>query len=106
MRRILIDAARKKLSAKRGGEFQRVEFNDEAFLEDSDQSKLDGLLALDDALKLFEQEDPLKAQLVKLRYFAGLPLEDAALALDISIATANRYWIYARSWLYGRIHGQ
>lgn len=106
MRRILIDEARKKSSAKRGGELLRVEFNEEAFLEDSHQSTLDGLLALDDALKLFEQEDPVKAQLVKLRYFAGLTLEEAALALDISTATAKQYWVYARSWLYGKIHGR
>ncbi len=106
MRRILIDIARRKLSTKRGGELQRMEFNEEAFLEESHNSTYEGLLALDDALQQLEHKDPVKAQLVKLRYFAGLPLEDAALALDISTATANRYWIYARSWLYGRIHGR
>lgn len=106
MRRILIDNARRKLSAKRGGALQRVEFNEEAFLEDSHHSTFEDLLALDDALQQLEHKDPVKAQLVKLRYFAGLPLEDAALALDISTTTANRYWIYTKCWLYGKIHGR
>jgi DNA-directed RNA polymerase specialized sigma subunit, sigma24 homolog len=64
------------------------------------------LLALDQALGQFEIEDPAKAQLVKLRYFAGLSIQEAADALGISPATAKRHWIYARSWLYGKLQGQ
>jgi DNA-directed RNA polymerase specialized sigma24 family protein len=64
------------------------------------------LLALDEALRQLGADDPLKARLVKLRYFAGVSLEDAAGMLGISPATAKRYWIYARSWLYGRLYGE
>lgn len=106
MRRILIDEARKKMSIKRGGDLQRVELHENALLDDSQDSTPGELLALDEALQQFEAIEPLKAQLVKLRYFAGLTMEDAALALDISLASANRYWIYARSWLYGKIQGR
>src|SRR5207249_4117473 len=66
---------------------------------------VEDLLALDEALQQLEIEDPVKAQLVKLRYFTGTSLEDTARLLDISPATAKRYWVYARSWLYGKLHG-
>jgi RNA polymerase sigma factor (TIGR02999 family) len=103
MRRILIDQARRKKSVKAGGQMRRVGLDDGNLLAPPDDRGPDELLALDDALKQFEIEDPLKAQLVKLRYFAGLPLADAAAALGISLATAKRQWVYARSWLYGRV---
>jgi RNA polymerase sigma factor (TIGR02999 family) len=103
MRRILIDQARRKKSEKAGGQMRRVELNDDALAAPSDEQDPDQLLALDEALRQFEIEDPLKAQLVKLRYFAGLPLVDAAAAMGISLATAKRHWVYARSWLYGRV---
>ena len=64
------------------------------------------LLALDEALRQLEAEEPVKARLVKLRFFAGASLEDAARMLGVSPATAKRYWVYARSWLYGKLHGQ
>jgi DNA-directed RNA polymerase specialized sigma24 family protein len=64
---------------------------------------VEDLLALDEALRQLEAEDPVKAQLVKLRYFAGASLEETAQLMDISPATAKRYWIYARSWLYGKL---
>jgi hypothetical protein len=64
------------------------------------------LLALDEALRQLEAEDPVKARLVELRFFAGASLEDSAAMLSISPATAKRYWIYARSWLYGKLHGE
>ncbi len=64
------------------------------------------LLALDEALRQLEAEDPVKARLVKLRFFAGVSLEDAAEMLGVSLATAKRYWVYARSWLYGKLHGE
>ncbi len=106
MRRILIDQARRKQSQKRGGDRQRV-LLDAAALAVADENQPDeDLLALDEALRQFEIEDPVKARLVMLRYFAGLSIEEAAKALGISATTAKRHWIYARSWLYGKIHGK
>jgi RNA polymerase sigma factor (TIGR02999 family) len=106
MRRILIDQARRKQSQKRGGGLRRVELNAGALLAAPQEHADLDLLALDEALQQFESEDPLKARLVKLRYFAGLSLPQAALALGISTATAKRYWVYGRSWLYGKLQGQ
>jgi RNA polymerase sigma factor (TIGR02999 family) len=106
MRRILIDQARRKKSEKAGGQLRRVNLDDADLMAPSDNQDPDRLLALDEALREFEIEDPLKAQLVKLRYFTGLPLADAAAALGISLATAKRHWVYARSWLYGRVQKQ
>ena len=106
MRRILIDQARHKQSQKRGGSRRRVELDAGAQLAAPEEHAEEDLLALDEALQQFESEDPPKARLVKLRYFAGLSLADAAAALGISAATAKRHWVYARSWLYGKIHGR
>jgi RNA polymerase sigma factor (TIGR02999 family) len=103
MRRILIDQARRKKSAKAGGQLQRVDLDGDRLFAPADDPDPDELLALDAALEQFEQEDPLKARLVKLRYFAGLSIPDAAAALGISPATAKRHWVYARSWLFGRV---
>jgi RNA polymerase sigma factor (TIGR02999 family) len=103
MRRILIDQARRKQSHKRGGDRRRVELDAAALLAAPDDDPAEDLLALDEALRQFEAEEPLKARLVKLRYFAGLPLPEAARALGISLATAKRHWVYARSWLYGKV---
>jgi RNA polymerase sigma factor (TIGR02999 family) len=105
MRRILIDRVRRKQSEKHGGDRQRVNF-DELILPAAVEGKpLEDLLAIDEALTQLEAEDPIKAQLVKLRYFTGASLEETALMLGISVATAKRYWVYARSWLYGKLHG-
>src|SRR5262249_30935618 len=104
MRRILIDRARRRQSQKRGGDRRKVELDAGALLAPADDNAAEDLLALDQALKQFEVEDPAKARLVKLRYFAGLSLKDAAEALGISVATAKRHWIYARSWMYGKFH--
>ena len=98
MRRILIDNARRKQSVRHGGQLRRVALEDADGKADS--AALDDLLALDDALTQFAAQEPEKAQLVKLRYFAGLSLEEAAEALGVSRATASRYWTYARAWLY------
>jgi RNA polymerase sigma factor (TIGR02999 family) len=103
MRRILIDQARRKKSVKAGGQMKRVPLEDGPPIALDDEADPDELLALDEALRQFEIEDPEKARLVKLRYFAGLSLSDAADALGISLATAKRHWVYARSWLYGRV---
>jgi RNA polymerase sigma factor (TIGR02999 family) len=106
MRRILIDQARRKQSQKRGGSRRRVEIDAGSLLAAPEDHAAEDLLALDEALRQFEIEDQLKARLVKLRYFAGLSLQDAAQALGISTASAKRHWVYARSWLYGKVYGQ
>jgi RNA polymerase sigma factor (TIGR02999 family) len=100
MRRILVDSARRKQRPKHGGARQRVEL-DEAYSLACTPS--DDLLALDEALAKLASIEPAKAELIKLRYFAGLSLNEAAEALDISRATAKRYWTYARAWLYAEI---
>ena len=96
MRRILIESARRKSSAKHGGEFQRVDL-DEAQLVVSDR-RLD-LIALDEALDRLATHDTRKAELVKLRFFAGLSSAQAASALGISESTADADWAYAKAWL-------
>jgi RNA polymerase sigma factor (TIGR02999 family) len=96
MRRILIDHARQKRRIRHGGDRERVALSD---VELAAESSAEELLALDEALDRFAAKDPVKAELVKLRYFAGLSEEEAAAALSISRATASRYWTYARAWL-------
>lgn len=97
MRRILIDAARRKQTARHGGLLSRLELPQD--LAWSQPERCDGLLALDGALARLEQHKPELAQLVKLRYFAGLSVEQSAQALGISDRTVKRYWSYARAWL-------
>jgi RNA polymerase sigma factor (TIGR02999 family) len=103
MRRILVERARQRRSRKQGGGHNRV--NLEQALSLADESAED-FLALDEALAQLAHEDPIKAELVKLRYFAGLPVEEAARALGISRATADRYWAFAKVWLYCAITGE
>ena len=102
MRRILVENARRKRSLKRGGGLARQDV-------DADQLATpepnEDLLALDEALNRFGAKHPVKAEVVKLRYFAGLSSEEAALALGISRATADRYWTYARAWLHREVAG-
>ncbi len=105
MRRILIDRARHKQSVKCGGALQRVPLDRSASLVAPEGAPGEDLLALDEALTQLEAEDPIKARLVKLRFFAGVSLKEAAAMLDIAPATAKRYWVYARAWLYGKLHG-
>jgi RNA polymerase sigma factor (TIGR02999 family) len=99
MRRILVDSARRKRRPKHGGGRQQVSL-DEA-LPAADPP--DDLLAIDEALNRLAAEEPVKAELVKLRYFAGLSLEEAAACLGISPATAKRYWAVARAWLFAAL---
>jgi len=102
MRRILVDNARRKRRQKRGGGLVRQEL-DEAQLVAAEPCE--DLLALDEALDRLTKEHPVKAELVKLRYFAGLTGAQAAAALNISTATAERYWAYARAWLLKEMAG-
>ena len=106
MRRILIESARRKQRVKHGGLHERVELGAvEVPASGSDALPID-IIALDEALIRLEQLDPTKARLVKLRFFAGLTLEEAAAALEISPATANRYWAFARAWLFRELGGR
>ncbi|HOW66603.1 MAG TPA: sigma-70 family RNA polymerase sigma factor [Candidatus Paceibacterota bacterium] len=97
MRQILIDAARKKRRFKRGGGWQRLNLDEIHLAIEADP---DGLLAIDEALEDFTREDPAKAELVKLRFFAGLTLPQAAQMLGLSLGMAKRSWAFARAWLY------
>ena len=101
MRRILVEAARRKARLKHGGGRQRQELseNDAICVPPS----ID-LLALDEALAKLSYKDPAKAKLVELRFFTGLSVEDAGKMIGVSRATADRYWAYARAWLYNEIH--
>ncbi len=96
MRRILIEAARSKAREKRGGDWHRVDFEE---LDVSSSVTPDQLVALDEALARLTAIDRLAGELVKLRYFAGLALDEAAAALEVSTATAYRHWAFARAWL-------
>jgi RNA polymerase sigma factor (TIGR02999 family) len=100
MRRILIDKARRKRSLKHGGRFQRVDLDDvKVTVEDPSTS----LILLDEALTKLDQKDHGLAELVKLRYFAGLTLEQVAKIQGVSSRTARSYWAYARTWLHREI---
>jgi RNA polymerase sigma factor (TIGR02999 family) len=101
MRRILVDSARAKRADKRGGGRQRELLEDTAApLPDEE------LLALDEALQKLAKEDPLKAQLVELRYFGGLTGDEAAEVLGISPSSADRHWAFARAWLQTEVRGR
>jgi RNA polymerase sigma factor (TIGR02999 family) len=99
MRRILVEAARCKGRDKRGGGRRRVELTDYPAAAPADD-----LLALDEALDRLAARDPARAELVKLRYFAGLTVPEAAAALGVSVTTAERSWAFARAWLYAELN--
>jgi len=100
MRRILIDRARRKCALRHGGGQLRVDLQE---LDLASPGADDQLLAVNDALDKLAAQDPIEAELVKLRYFAGLTVEEAASLLDISPRTARNYWAHARTWLYHEI---
>ncbi len=108
MRRILIDRARERGAQKRGGDRVRLSLDDASLtvdvaveaLPEREAERREDLLRLSDALDRLAARDALKADLVKLRFFAGLTLEEAAAALRISPATADRYWAFSRAWLF------
>jgi RNA polymerase sigma factor (TIGR02999 family) len=100
MRRILIENARRKMTLKHGGDYQRVDLDNAVIIIEESP---DELIALDEALVELAVEDSTKADLVKLRYFAGLSIDQAAEILGISRATAIRHWSFTRAWLFQRI---
>jgi RNA polymerase sigma factor (TIGR02999 family) len=100
MRRILVESARRKHSLKRGAGAQREELNETHLVQTAPS---DEMLAVDEALDLLAAEDPTSADLVKLRYFVGMTMEEAAAALGLPLRTAERLWTYSRAWLRRRI---
>lgn len=103
MRRILIERARRKKAHRHGGNLQRVDVQE---IDVAAESKDDELLTVNDSLEKFAAQEKEKAELVKLRYFAGLTIAEAAEALGISEPTAKRWWTYARAWLYSDLKSQ
>jgi RNA polymerase sigma factor (TIGR02999 family) len=103
MRRILIESARRKAARRHGGGQQRVDIDE---VQIAAELKDDDILAVNDAIEKFAQRDPQKAELVKLRYFVGLKVEEAAEVLGISEMMAKRHWTFARSWLLREIEEQ
>jgi RNA polymerase sigma factor (TIGR02999 family) len=100
MRRILLNRARDKASLKRGGDRHKIDF---VQIEVALDTRPEELIALDEAIQLLADEDPTSAELVKLRFFAGLSHTDAATSLGITRRVADRQWAYARAWLYERL---
>jgi RNA polymerase sigma factor (TIGR02999 family) len=100
MRRILVENARRKRSLKRGGDLARQDLPESRIVAPEIQHDL---LALYDALTNLAEEDPVKARLVELRFFAGMTVDEAAEVLGVSAITAKRYWRYARAWLHREI---
>jgi len=100
MRRILIEKARYKRRSKRGGDHQRIDLEDATL---AIEGPSEDVIAVDEALTKLAQEDKIVADLVKMRYFAGLNLDEIAKILGISRRTADRYWAYARAWLHREV---
>jgi RNA polymerase sigma factor (TIGR02999 family) len=102
MRRILLEQARRKKRLRHGGDRRRIDLDSQLVMsEDTGHS----LLAINDALERLATDEPEAASVVKLRYFAGLTIEETAMALNISVRTTNRHWTYARAWLYQQLGG-
>jgi len=100
MRRILIDSARRKSARKRGRGWQRLDLDRVDLASEADSETL---LLIDEALEKLVEEDPKSAEVVKLRFFGGLTLEEAGRVLGVTERTAKRYWAFARAWLYDEI---
>jgi RNA polymerase sigma factor (TIGR02999 family) len=101
MRRLLVEKARRKKRARHGGGCRRVDLDTKLLIS---QKVDDSLLALDEALGRLAADEPEAAEVVKLRYFAGLTIEQTAEAMNFSVRTVNRHWTYARAWLYGQLN--
>lgn len=102
MQRILVDEARRKKQLQHGGDRMQVQLSDVDVAQPTAADGVD-LIALNEALQELEASDPDKAELVRLRYFAGLNEQEVALALNISRATASRWWTFARAWLFEKL---
>jgi RNA polymerase sigma factor (TIGR02999 family) len=102
MQRILVENARRKRRIKHGGGFERKDIE---LADLPTRMPPEELVALDEALEQLKRQDPIKAQLVTLRYFGGMTIEQAAAVLGIARVTAHRYWTYARAWLHQQIRG-
>jgi RNA polymerase sigma factor (TIGR02999 family) len=102
MRRILVNRAQEKRCLKRGGGWKRIDLDSLAIVEDASD---EDLIAIDEALGRLAQESPPCGELVKLRFFAGLTLDEAAVSLGLARRTADRYWSYARARLYEMLSG-
>jgi RNA polymerase sigma factor (TIGR02999 family) len=100
MRRLLVENARRKKRHKHGGDRRRVSL---AAAESMGQAPAEDILALDEALTRLTAHDPVKAEVVKLRFFVGLTMPEVAQSLGLSLTTAERYWTYARTWLYAEL---
>ena len=100
MRRILVENARRKMSLRQGRQFQRQDVDIDVLSQQKNSAEI---LAIDEALKKLALENPPVSKLVELRYFAGLTLDEAAAAIDVSVRTAHRYWTYAKAWLHQEI---
>jgi RNA polymerase sigma factor (TIGR02999 family) len=103
MRRLVVENARRKKRQKHGGDRRRVSLE---AAESMVKTPSEDLLALDEALTRLTAHDPIKAEVVKLRFFAGLTMPEVAQSLDLSLATVERYWTYARTWLYAELSGE
>ena len=103
MRHILIDRARRKQTQRHGGRFERVEFDE---FEIAAPSPDDQMLAIHESLEKFAVAYPLQAEVVKLRYFAGMTNEEVAQLLSISVRSVNNYWDFARAWLFEELEGK
>jgi RNA polymerase sigma factor (TIGR02999 family) len=102
MRRILVENARRKQRVKHGGGRQRLDLDEACPIV---QPPSDDLLALDEALTRLAAQDPIRAELVKLRFFAGLTMPEVAQVLSLSLATAERHWTFVRTWLFAELTG-
>ena len=102
MRRILIERARRRHAVRHGGQYERVQLQDEMLASCDDDEQL---LALSDALEKLELKYPMQAQVVKLRYFAGMSNEEIAELIGVSISTVKNYWVFAKAWLFREIQG-
>jgi RNA polymerase sigma factor (TIGR02999 family) len=100
MRRLLVENARRKKRHKHGGDRRRVSLDAAEFMA---QAPSEDLVALDEALTRLTAHDPVKAEVVKLRFFGGLTMPEVAQSLNLSLTTAERYWTYARTWLYAEL---
>ena len=100
MRRILIDRARRKLRIRHGGRLERVDVDDHEIAAPADDEQL---VAVHEALDHLAKSHPIQAEVVKLRYFAGMTNEETAQALEVSVATVKNYWTFARTWIFNEI---